>query len=391
MAQKAGYKTTQFGKLEWGFSVSRQQMQRHGWDHYMGYMDHVRAHGFYPPFLFEDGKMVEIPGNTRADCGKTIEMETEKAYQDRWDMSGKAVYSQDIFMEKVLGFIQDNKDQPFFLFFPTQLPHGPVAIPAVDPEIAQIEELTQIEKEYASMVKLLDNNVGQIMEELKKQGIADNTLVIFTSDNGHEIYYSMKDRVLKPYTNMQTGERFDNLQHKYYSDLAGDIFNGNDGRAGMKRSSLQGGIEVPLIFHWPSKIKAGKTSDLLVSNYDLMPTIAEITGFGQAFRTDGLSFFNEITGTAPAPKHEHIVHSSFEGPTLITQDGWKIRYILKRNVFELYYLPEDYREEDNLAQKEAEKLTELKAKLLEACDGNYENGLYGAKNQLSVIFPPKRQ
>ncbi|MBD8488745.1 arylsulfatase [Echinicola sp. CAU 1574] len=384
IAQKAGYKTAQFGKLEWGFSASHHQMERHGWDHYLGYLDHNRAHGFYPPFLFENGQMIQIPGNTRMDCGKSIEMETPAAYQERWDMTGKETYSQNLFMENVLAFIRSNKENPFFLYFPTQLPHGPVAIPKVHPEIAKIDELTQIEKEYASMVKLLDDNVGQIMAELENQGIAENTMVIFTSDNGHEIYYTQQNRVLKPYTNMETGKRFDNLDHKYYSELAGDIFNGNDGRAGMKRSNLQGGLEVPLIVKWPGKIKPGSSSDLLVTNYDFLPTLAEIVGFEEKFTTDGVSFLPALLGKDQQKKHEYIVHSSFEGPTLITQEGWKIRYFIQKDTFELFYLPDDYKETHDLSEQYPEKLVHLKSKLLSACDGDFKNGWFRSSNEINV-------
>lgn len=333
VAQKAGYSTAQFGKLEWGFAASDYQMRRHGWQEYFGYLDHNRAHGFYPPFLFENGQLVNIPGNTRADCGKTIERETQEAFEQRWDMRGKAVYSQDLFMEKALDFIRNHKDQPFFLYFPTQLPHGPVAVPAVHSEVADSPVLTQIEKEYASMVKMLDHNVGQILDELDRLDLTENTLVVFTSDNGHEIYYTQEGRVLKPYTNMQTGERFDNLENKYYSELAGDVFNGNNGRAGMKRSNLQGGLEVPLLVRWPGHVPAGATSDLLVTNYDWLPTIADIVGFREPFVTDGISFLGEMTEGTQVDQHEFVVHSSFEGPTMIAKDGWKLRYFITKKRF----------------------------------------------------------
>jgi len=136
-------------------------MKRHGWDYYLGYLDHIRAHGFYPPYLFENGKLKEITGNSLTNCGKSGEPETNETYQERWDMTGKEVYSQNIFMENILDFIRAGKSNPFFLYFPTQLPHGPVSIPEVHPDFVDNENLTQIEKEYASMVKLLDDNVGQ--------------------------------------------------------------------------------------------------------------------------------------------------------------------------------------------------------------------------------------
>ena len=198
VAKSAGYVTAQFGKLEWGFSTTHAQMERHGWDQYMGYFDHQRAHGFYPPFLFENGELTNIEGNTLTNSGKSGEPETEENFKERWDMEGKEVYSQDIFMDKALNFIKDNKDRPFFLYFPTQLPHGPVSIPTVHPDFENDERLTQIEKEYASMVKLLDDNVGEIVEQLSKLNLDDNTIIIFAADNGHEIYYSQKDVCLNP-------------------------------------------------------------------------------------------------------------------------------------------------------------------------------------------------
>jgi len=353
-------------------------MKRHGWDYYFGYLDHIRAHGFYPPFLFENGEMVEIKGNTLVNCGKSGEPETPETYAERWDMTGKGTYSQNLFMDKVLEFLSRNKDLPFFLYFPTQLPHGPVSVPEVHPDFEQDTRLTQIEKEYASMVKFLDDNIGQIMHKLESLDIDDKTIVIFTSDNGHEIYYEMEGRIHKPYTNMTTGEIFDNLVNKYYSDIGGDVFNGNNGRAGLKRSNLQGGIEVPLIIRWPDKIHPGRVYEKLIANYDLLPTIAAITGFSDRFEVDGISFFNVLNGNGDFVGHKYLVYSSFTGPTLITNDGWKIRSYLEKNIFELYFLPDDYREENNLASRYPEKLEELKNKLLSECDGNYTNGLYSA-------------
>jgi len=385
IAKSSGYKTAQFGKLEWGFSTTDKQIKRHGWDYYLGYLDHQRAHGFYPPFLFENGALVEIEGNTHMNCGKSSEPETEISYRERWNMEGKKVYSQNIFMDKILSFIDTNKDKPFFLYFPTQLPHGPVAIPAVHSDFINDERLTQIEKEYASMVKLLDDNVGQILQKLKNLNIDDNTIVIFTTDNGHEIYYSQEGRILKPYSNIKTGERFDDHKKKFYSDLGGDVFDGNGGRAGLKRSNLQGGINVPLIIRWPQKIRKGRTSNRLVANYDILSTIAEIVEYSETYTTDGISFYKELIEEINDDEHEFIVYSSFLGPSLITNDGWKIRTYLEKGVFELYYLSDDFREENDLSEEFPDKLKELKSKLLNACDGDFKNGLYSSlKSQIKI-------
>jgi arylsulfatase A-like enzyme len=384
VAADAGYATAQFGKLEWGFSATDAQMRRHGWQHYLGYFDHQRAHGFYPPFLFQDGEMVHYPGNTLINCGKSGEPETEEHYRERWDMTGKTVYSQDIFMDAVLDFIEAPSDDPYFLFFPTQLPHGPVSIPQVHPDYVNDERLTQIEKEYASMVRLLDDNVGQILDKLAETDQEDNTVVIFTSDNGHELYYALEGRTRKPYTNMQTGEVFDNYREKYYSDLGGDVFNGNGGRAGMKRSNLEGGINVPFIVRWPNHITAGTTTDRLTANYDLLPTLAELTGYTKSLATDGKSFYGELAGKKEGRGDDFVVYSSFLGPALVTNDGWKIRSYLKEDAYELYYLPDDFREENNLAVQYPDKLTVLKELLVLACDGDIENGHFQNKNNIKV-------
>lgn len=385
VAKEASYKTAQVGKLEWGFSATDQQMKRHGWDFYFGYLDHVRAHGFYPPYLFENGKKVDIKGNTLPSSGKSGEPETPENYQERHDMAGKGQYSQNLFMDRALDFMDQNKNGPFFLYFPTQLPHGPVSIPEVHPDFVNDDRLTPIEKEYASMVKMLDDNVGQIMQKLKALNIDDNTMVIFTSDNGHEIYYAQKGRVEKPYSNIETGERFDNVERKYYSHLSGDVFDGNGGRAGMKRSNLQGGIQVPLIVRWPDQIKAGRTSERLIANYDLLATLAETTGFKRPFDSDGISFYGELINKDKGKEHEFVVYSSYSGPTLITNEGWKIRTDLKREVFELFYLPDDFKEENDLSQQHPEKLDMLKEKLLKACEGNFQNGFFSNNESIMKI------
>ena len=379
--KESGYVTGEVGKLEWGFSATDRDMKRHGWDYYYGFLDHVRCHGFYPPFLFENGNQVNIEGNTRVNCGKTTELETDKAFAERWDMQGKEQYSQNLFLEKILGFIRENKDKPFFLYHPTQLPHGPVSIPEVAKEYVNDDRLTQIEKEYASMVKMLDDHVGIIMDELKTLGIDDNTMVIFTGDNGHEIYYSKEGRILKPVRNMQTGEFFDDIDTKYYSDIAGDVFDGNDGMAGVKRSNWEGGVRVPLIVRWPGKIKPGVTSNQLVANYDLMATFADLVGFKLPGNKDGVSYLPNLLGQE-GKEHDYVVYSSFLGPAIVTKEGWKLRYYAKDDIFQLYYLPEDYKEEHNIIDLNKERADQLKQSLIQECNGDLNNGWFKVRSSV---------
>lgn len=294
----------------------------------------------------------------------------------RWDMNGKAVYSQDLFLTKMIQFIRENKDQPFFLYHPTQLPHGPVAIPAIHPELVFNDSLTQIEKAYASMVKRLDDDLGVLLNELEELGIAENTMIVFSSDNGHELYYSFKDRVSKPYMNMITNTPYNNVTDKFYSEIGGDVFDGNQGQAGLKRSNWNGGVRVPLFVYWPKKVKS-QTTDKLVANYDFMSTMAEMLGVKIHENKDGVSYYNTLVGgkLRNTQYHSSIAFASFMGPALITNDGWKLRYFTPKNIFQLYYLPEDYKEEVDLSTKYPEKVEALKKELIEKCDGDLINGL----------------
>lgn len=373
--KKAGYTTGQVGKLEWGFSVSMEEMEAHGWDYYYGYLDHVRAHGFYPPFLFECGDTVHISGNTRADCGKTLERETEETFRERWNMEGKEIYSQNLFIEKAISFIRDNKDKPFFLYHPTPLPHGPVAIPEVHPDFLKDNRLTQIEKEYASMIKLLDDHFALLMKELEVLNLNNNTMIIFSSDNGHEIYYSQEGRILKPVRNMKTGERFDNISTKYYSELGGDVFDGNHGMAGIKRDNWEGGLRIPLFIRWPGKIQAGSVSDNLIAAYDLLPTFADMLNIDLSDKKDGISLLPLLLGNDDV-EHEYVVNASMMGASLVTKEGWKLRHFYPHDLFQLYYLPDDYKEKRDLAKDNPDIVENLKEIIIRECNGNLSNGYF---------------
>jgi arylsulfatase A-like enzyme len=371
---KAGYVTAQIGLLGIGKTSSREQMTRYGWDYYYGYLDHMRGEGYYPTFLFENEQIVMIEGNTRMDCGRgyPYETESEAVYKERWNMEGKKVYAPDLFINKARDFMREFKDKPFFLMYSTPLP-APVSTPAIDPEIAKNGQLSPIEKEYASMVKTLDNQVGMIMSELRNLGLEETTMIVFASDNGHFIYYLQKDRIVSPYRNMRTGERFDGSYSKYYSDKAGDIFNGNMGLAGLKESNLNGGINIPLIFYWKGKFK-NHISDEVVSNYDFLSTIADFLEVKPETKKDGISFLPVLMKGRKLPKNRMIVVGSGEGPAIIVNDGWKLRYYNKRKKYELYDIRKDPEEKYDVILRFPEKAEELKKILLEKCNGEIING-----------------
>jgi len=372
--QKAGYLTAQIGMAGIGNITSRQQMQRYGWDYYFGFLDFVRSKGYYPPFLFENGQIVMVEGNTRADGGLGMIPETDLAYQRRWNMEGKKTYAPELFINKIVEFLHEAKDFPFFLLYGTPLPHGPVSIPALHPEIAGNDALTQVEKEYASMVKLLDDQVGIIMNELRSLKLDNNTIVIFSSDNGHDIHYLQEKRIFRPFLNNKTNEPFDNLFSKYYSATAGDIFNGNAGMAGLKYSNLEGGIRTPLTFYWKGKFKKNVCNEF-VSCYDFLPTMAELLGVKLQTKKDGVSFLSTLLKGKKLSKNRYIIVGSEEGPALIDNEGWKLRYFSKNKQYELYNIRKDPEEKYNVILRYPDTAEKLKKTLLDECNGVIENGV----------------
>jgi len=364
VAQQAGYKTAQFGKLDIGFLTSHDRVKRFGWDFYEGMYSHTRCHGFYPPYIWRNGEKVFLEGNTRADCGKLSERGNEPVG------SGGETYSQIVFIKGVLKFIREHKDEPFFLYHPTQLPHGPVAIPELHPDFADHPTLSLAEKKYGSMVKMLDDHVGLIMQELKAQGLDENTIVFFTSDNGHELYYGPKKNKFKKLAN---GEKANLTDKKWRTSNGGDVFDGGGGRAGAKRSGYQGGMQCPLIVRWPGKIKAGTQTDLLSSHYDFMATLADLIGAQTPSGKDGISYLPTLLSKPQEATHDYVVvNNGFDRmarTAIISKDEWKLVEIDRaKNHFQLYHLKNDNEERHDLAEQYPERVEELKQILLRELD-----------------------
>ena len=390
LASGAGYYTAQIGKLEWGFTTNPEEIKRHGWDYHFGYYDHERCHGFYPPYLFENGQIIPYEGNTRLDCGRG-QYSFKGPEQDDRSMEGREVYSQDIFDLKIEEIIRENKDQPFFLYHPSQLPHGPVFYPDIYEELADNEELSQVEKEYASMVIRLDRTVGKILDLLDELNLTDKTMVVFSSDNGHGIPYIQAGRMQVNQT--LSGESINDITNCVRSESCGDVFNGNDGMAGMKTTSWEGGVRIPYIVRWPGQVKAGTSCDSMIANYDFMATMTDMLSLEIPKGKDGVSFL-PLLKEEEQEGRDYIVFGSPTGPSLVTSDGWKLRSYINKNksldyvcygdypsalkeavLFQLFNQNEDYEERKDLSAKHPEVVKTLRINLLRECGGNLIHGL----------------
>jgi arylsulfatase A-like enzyme len=178
------------------------------------------------------------------------------------------------------------------------------------------------------------------------------------------------------------GRRYDNVDYKYYSERSGDIFNGNDGMAGNKLSSLEGGPRIPYLVRWPGRCKPGTVCDDLIANYDLLPTLTEIVGVESPDWKDGQSLVDLFCGNSFERRKPYVVFAGVEGPALVTTEGWKVRYIIAQRRFQLFHLAEDYREENDLACAHPDRVREFGTELIRECDGNLLNGT--AENHKAV-------
>ena len=237
-------------------------------DNFYGFNCQLLAHNYYADHLWENDKRIELPGNYNGGYGS---------------------YTQDLIQDKALEFIEKNKDENFFLFLPYVLPHAELIVPedsiiqkfrGMYPETPYkgIDSGAAFRKggycsqvypraTFAAMVYRLDVYVGQVVSKLKELGLYENTMIVFTSDNGPH-----KEGGADP-----------------------DFFNGNGIYRGYKRDLYEGGIRVPFIAVWPGSIAQGKETPFMCSFWDMMPTFAQITG-QKTKEGDGLSILPTLTG-----------------------------------------------------------------------------------------------
>ncbi|MFL3657031.1 MAG: arylsulfatase [Opitutales bacterium] len=362
IAQQAGYRTAQFGKLDRGFLTWAERVERVGWDFHEGYYDHQRAHGFYPPYLWRNGKKFELEGNFDPRCGKMSEKGDEPVG------SGGKTYSQNVFIDGILKYMRESKDDPFFIYHSTQLPHGPVAIPEIHPDFVNNDSLSLAEKKYGSMVKMLDDHVGLIMAELKSLDIDDNTVVFFTSDNGHELYYGPKPAFHKQI--LLNGEKANLDDKKWRTSENGDVFDGAGGRAGLKRSGYQGGMQCPMIVRWPGRITPGSETNILSAHYDFMATLGDLVGTKPPSGKDSISYLPTLLKKPQNESHDFVfvynLTNRMGSSALISKDGWKLVEIdRKKDRFQLYNIKHDNEERHNLAAQHPERLSRLKELFLQ--------------------------
>ena len=332
MLKAAGYATGGFGKWGCGGRDSTGVPETHGFDEFFGYYDQVHAHSFYPPYLIRNSKEVKLAGNKGGRSGQT--------------------YSHYEIMNRALDWIRENKDRPFFCYLPITPPHGMYDIPADDPAWDQYRDadwvkdpaVSQDAKNYAAMVTMVDNNLGQVLELLGELDLADNTIVFFTGDNGGQDRFKSKRHprgYFGPNVNPKTGVEF----------------------RGGKGNLYEGGLRIPFLVRWPDRIKPGRVSDLLFYQPDVLPTLAQLAGAKPPGDIDGISILPELIGAdaASAAQQQHeFLYWEFGSQTAVRMKQWKAIQPKPAAPWELYDLTADVSETKNVAEQHPDLLARLR-------------------------------
>ena len=308
MLQDAGYVTAAIGKWGLGGPGDSGEPNLQGFDHWYGYMCQREAHNYYPTHLWRNGTRETLPGNPPFRAHQRFPAGADPNDPASYAAYRGETYAMDVMMEDAVAFVQEHAGEPFFLYLPFPVPH--VALQVPDESAAEYENRLSDtpypgdrgylphrtpRAAYAGMITRMDEGIGDILRTLEEAGVAENTVVIFTSDNG-------------PTFNGGTDS---------------DFFDSTAGLRGLKTMLYEGGIRVPLIVRWPGQVAPGATSDHVSAFWDFMPTLADIAGVGDPPETDGLSMVPVLTGDAAAQSIHALLYWEYHGGQALVSGQWK--------------------------------------------------------------------
>jgi len=317
----AVYRTAVIGKWGLGNEGTSGVPNRQGFDEWLGYLDQVQAHNYFPEFLWRNERQWQLRGNVNGQ---------------------KHDYSHDLFTRTALNFIRLNQRNPFFLYLAYTIPHANNELNEKGMEVPDDapysgEAWPQAEKNKAAMITRLDADVGKIMDKLKELKLDQDTIIFFTSDNGPH-----KEGGVDP---------------KFF-DSSGPL-------RGLKRDLYEGGIRVPMIVRWPGRIKAGSTNDQVWAFWDFLPTAAELAGLKPPKGIDGVSMVPTLLGLRQTNRHEFLYWEFHERgfEQAVRMGDWKAIRHGPGRLLELYNLKADVSETENVAEKHPEIISKIEAYL----------------------------
>jgi arylsulfatase A-like enzyme len=329
----AGYRTGLIGKWGLGEAKTTGIPNRKGFDTFFGFLNQGHAHNYYPDFLWRNEERVPIAGNVVQIANVA---------------SQRAQYAPDLFTKDALTFLEQDRGQPFFLYLAYTLPHANnergqlegngMEVPSDEPY--SDKPWPQVEKNHAAMITRLDRDVGRVLDRLQELGLADDTIVFFSSDNG-------------PHQEGGADPKF---------------FHSSGPLRGLKRDLYEGGIRVPMMVRWPGHIRAGAVSDHVWAFWDFLPTAADLAGTRVPVGLDGISQVPTLLGKGKQEEHSYLYWEFHERgfQQAVRWKDWKALQLVPGKPMELYNLQDDVGETKNVAADHDDVVRALEAYLKQA-------------------------
>lgn len=376
--QNAGYKTALVGKWGLGAPNTEGVATKQGFDFFYGFNCQRQAHNLYPKHLWKNEEKIWT-NNTLVPSHTGLEKGADVTNSESYAKFSQKDYAPALMLDEAIGFINRNKKNLFFLYFASPIPHVPLQAPKEYVERYRKEFGDELpytggknyfpnqypRATYAAMISYLDDQVGELVAKLKKLGLYENTLIIFSSDNG-------------PTFNGGSDSSFFNSARPFSS---------TKGKA--KCYVYEGGIRVPMIASWPGKIAPGTTSNLISAQWDILPTLAEIATEKLTKPVDGISMMSTLLGKKDQQEHSYLYweFGNYGGQQAVRKGNWKaIRNKINNGnmTLELYNLEED-NETKNVASKYPEIIKEMETLLsqahVEAANDKFKFEQFGEKRK----------
>jgi len=372
LLKRRGYATAAIGKWGLGPPGSEGDPNRQGFDLFFGYNCQSHAHNYYPTYLWRNDKRIALD-NPRQKAHQRLPKDADPNDPSSYARYIGKQYAPDLMLEEALRFVRNHRDEPFFLYYPTPVPHLAIQVPEdslakyrgkwPDPPYPGGHGYLPHpfpRAGYAAMVTRMDRDLGQIMALLEELGLDQNTLFLFTSDNG------------------PTYNRLGGSDSEFFHSAAG--------MRGLKGSVYEGGIRVPLIARWPGKIAPGRVSDHLSAFWDILPTLMEAAGTKPPADIDGISFLSTLLERDSQQRHDFLLWEfyGYGGQQAVRMGDWKaIRLQCHKDPkgpLELYHLQRDPAETKNVAADHPELVAKA-ARLMESEHRDHPLWRFGKKRK----------
>jgi arylsulfatase A len=323
--QSAGYATAAIGKWGLGGPDSTGHPNRQGFDLFYGHLCQRVAHNYYPTHLWRNGEQ-DLLGNAYFYPHARLPESADSTDPASYEPYRGEVYAMDRMAEEARRFIHEHHDRPFFLYLPFPVPHAALQVPedslaeyaGAFPETPYVGDQGYTPQRtpraaYAAMVTRMDREIGAILDLLESYGLTDDTLVVFTSDNG-------------PTFNGGTDSTF---------------FESAAGLRGLKQDLYEGGIRVPTVVRWPGRVPAGSVSGYAGAFWDWLPTFADLLGIELTVETDGVSLLPVLQAREEHQAAREYLYWEFGRGQAVRIGDWKaVRRRVDRPI-ELYDLASD--------------------------------------------------